>query len=90
MLRVTKQKLFKNAPAGMIPDTPTAAKTPRKKATPKSTKNKGKGGKKRKVPSDDEEEDNDEEETPLKRKKTVIKNEPVDEDHAGAEHEAEV
>ncbi|KAG9581193.1 hypothetical protein KCU77_g4923, partial [Aureobasidium melanogenum] len=64
------------------PNTP-AAKTPRKKATPKTKSTKGKANKKRKVSSDSDDGENGEE-TPLK-KKIVIKNEPVDEDsEAGA------
>lgn len=89
MLRVTKKRLLEfdttiTGTNGTVapPNTP-AAKNPRVKATPKTKSTKGKASKKRKVPngSDDSEDD---EETPLK-KKTVIKNEPVDEDfEAGA------
>ncbi|KAK6005453.1 hypothetical protein QM012_007095 [Aureobasidium pullulans] len=86
MLRVTKKKLLDfdttiAATNGTVapPNTP-AAKTPRTKATPKTKSTKGKATKKRKVANDsDDGEDDEEEETPLK-KKTVVKNEPVDED----------
>ncbi|CAD0085939.1 unnamed protein product [Aureobasidium mustum] len=88
MLRVTKKKLLEfdttiTADGTVAPPNTPTVKTPRKKATSKTKSTKGKTNKKRKVASDsDDSEDN--EETPIK-KKTVIKNEPVDEDsEAGA------
>ncbi|KAH0152012.1 hypothetical protein KCU67_g10008, partial [Aureobasidium melanogenum] len=89
MLRVTKKKLLEfdttiTTTNGTVapPNTP-AVKTPKKKATPKTKSTKGKANKKRKVASDSDDSENDEE-TPIK-KRTVIKNEPVDEDsEAGA------
>lgn len=89
MLRVTKKKLLEfdttiTSTNGTVapPNTP-AVKTPRKKATPMTKSTKNKANKKRKV-SNDSDDSEDDEETPLK-KKTVIKNEPVDEDsEAGA------
>jgi hypothetical protein len=90
MLRVTRKKLleFDNATSTtdgtMAPPNTPAAKTPRKKATPKTQSTKGKtAAKKRKVAvySDDSEDDD---ESPIK-KKTVVKAEPVNEDsEAGA------
>jgi hypothetical protein len=89
MLRVTKKKLqeFDTATSTtdgtMAPPNTPAAKTPRKKATPKTQSTKGKATKKRKVAvySDDSEDDD---ESPIK-KKTVVKAEPVNEDsEAGA------
>ncbi|KAG9580111.1 hypothetical protein KCU77_g11545, partial [Aureobasidium melanogenum] len=83
MLRVTKKKLMDFAPPaasnGTVapPNTP-AVKTPKRKASSNTKSTKGKANKKRKVASDSDGSEDDEE-TPLKRK-TVIKNEPVDED----------
>ncbi|KAG9526893.1 hypothetical protein KCV07_g59, partial [Aureobasidium melanogenum] len=88
MLRVTKKKLMDFAPPAttngtVAPPNSPAVKTPRKKATPKTKSTKGKANKKRKVASDSDDSENNEE-TPIK-KKTVVKNEPVDEDsEAGA------
>lgn len=88
MLRVTKKKLLEFDSASSTtngtvapPNTP-AVKTLRK-ATPKTKSTKGKATKKRKVASDSDDSEDDDE-TPIK-KKTVVKNEPVNEDsEAGA------
>jgi hypothetical protein len=88
MLRVTKKKLLEfdsaSSTNGTVapPNTP-ALKTPRKKATPKTKSTKSKAAKKCKVASDSDDSEDDDG-TPIK-KKTIVKNEPVNEDsEAGA------